>query len=127
MTVKYIPLVLILAVAMVLIAGVVVDGDGKTKYIQQALTIAQGAARAGTNAATGNAVNGDGFDLSSVAAVNAAENYIHDAAATGTVRVVRDQVIVTVDLTYIPKILGDFGFGPMAVQATAAAELIDHN
>ena len=124
---KYIPLVLILAIAMVIIAGVVVDGDGKTQSLQQALTIAQGAARAGTNAATGNAVNGDVFNLSPVAAVNAAQNYIHDAAATGTARVDGDQVIVTVDLIYTPKILGDFGFGPMRVQATAAAELIDQN
>jgi hypothetical protein len=125
--VKYIPLVLILAIAMVIIAGVVVDGDGKTQSLQQALTIAQGAARAGTNAATGNAVNGDAFNLSPVVAANAAENYIHDAAATGTARVAGHQVIVTVDLTYTPKILGDFGFGPMAVHATAAAKLIDQN
>lgn len=124
---KYIPLVLILAVAMVIIAGVVVDGDGKTQSVQQALTIAQGAARAGTNAATGDAVNGDAFSLSPEAAINAAQKYIHDAAATGTVHVSGDQVIVTVDLTYSPKILGDFGFGPMPVQATAAAELIDQN
>jgi hypothetical protein len=125
--VKYIPLVLIIAVGMVIIAGVVVDGDGKTQSLQQALTIAQGAARAGTNAATGDAVNGDAFNLSPVAAVNAAENYIHDTAASGTARVVGDQVVVTVDLTYTPKILGDFGFGRMPVHATAAAELIDQN
>ena len=124
---KYIPLVLILAVGMVIIAGVVVDGDGKTQSLQQALTIAQGAARAGTNAATGDAINGDAFNLSPIAAVNAAENYIQDTAATGTARVVGDQVDVTVDLTYTPKILGDFGFGPMPVRATAAAELIDQN
>jgi hypothetical protein len=124
---KYIPLVLILAVAMVIIAGVVVDGDGKTQSVQQALTIAQGAARAGTNAATGDAVNGDAFNLSPQAAINAAQNYIHDAAAAGTVRVAGDQVIVTVDLTYTPKILGDFGFAPMPVEATSAAELIDQN
>jgi hypothetical protein len=125
--VKYIPLVLILAVAMVIIAGVIVDGDGKTRSLQQALTIAQGAARAGTNAATGDAINGDAFNLSPIAAVNAAQNYIHDTAATGTARVIGDQVIVTVDLTYTPKILGDFGFGPMPVHATAAAKLINAN
>jgi hypothetical protein len=125
--VKYIPLVLILAVAMVIIAGVVVDGDGKTQTLQQALTIAQGAARAGTNAATGNAVNGDAFTLSSDAAITAAENYLHDTAATGTAQVTGDQVIVTVNLTYTPKILGDFGIGPIPVHATAAAELIDQN
>lgn len=124
---KYIPLVLILAVAMVIIAGVVVDGDGKTQTLQQALTIAQGAARAGTNAATGDAINGDAFNLSPIAAADAAQNYIHEAAATGTARVVGDQVVVTVDLTYTPKILGDFGFGPLPVHATAAAELIDQN
>jgi hypothetical protein len=124
---KYIPLVLIFAVAMMIIAGVVVDGAGKSQTVQQALTIAQGAARAGTNAATGTAINGDAFTLSTVTAVHAAETYIHSANATGTARVAGDQVIVTVNLVYTPKILGDFGFNEMPVQATAAAQLIDHN
>lgn len=118
---------LIIAIAMVIIAGVVVDGDGKTQTVQQALTIAQGAARAGTNAATGNAINGDAFDLSPTAAVTAAQNYIQEAGATGNAHIAANQVVVNVNLTYQPKILDDFGFGTMPVQATASAELVDRN
>ena len=124
---KYTPLVVILAVAMILIAGVVVDGDGKTQTVQQSLTIAEGAARAGTNAATGDAINGDAFTLDQAAAVAAAKNYIAAAGATGEVHVEADQVVVTVHLTYIPKVLGDFGFGPIPVQASASAKLVDRN
>ncbi|GAB3033906.1 hypothetical protein GCM10027052_09230 [Parafrigoribacterium mesophilum] len=124
---KYTPLVVILAVAMILIAGIVVDGDGKTQTVQQSLTIAEGAARAGTNAATGEAINGDVFTLNQAAAVAAAKNYIAASGATGEVHVEGDQVVVTIRLTYIPKVLGDFGFAPIPVQASASAKLVDRN
>lgn len=110
-----------------LIAGIVVDGDGKTQTVQQSLTIAEGAARAGTNAVTGNAINGDAFTLSQVAAVTAANHYVATAGATGDARIDDDQIVVTVHLTYTPKILTGFGFGPIPVQATASAKLVDHN
>jgi hypothetical protein len=124
---KYTPLVVILAVAMMLIAGIVVDGDGKTQTMQQSLSIAEGAARAGTNAATGAAINGDAFTLSPAAAVTAADHYIAAAGATGHARIDDGQVIATVHLTYTPKILSGFGFAPMPVKATASAQLVDHN
>jgi hypothetical protein len=120
-------MIVILAIALLLIAGIAVDGDGKTQAVQQSLTIAEGASRSGTNAATGNAVDGDAFTLSSASAVNAAMNYVHAAGATGEAHIDGDQVVVTVDTTYTPKILGTFGFGPMPVQATASARLVDHN
>jgi hypothetical protein len=60
---KFIPMMVILAIAMMAIGGGGGGGgavvDGKTQTLQRALTIAQGAARAGTNAATGNSVNED--------------------------------------------------------------------
>ncbi|RZK81111.1 MAG: hypothetical protein EOO66_29110, partial [Methylobacterium sp.] len=118
---KYTPLIVVLAAALMLIAGIVVDGDGKTQAVQQSLTVAEGAARAGTNAATGNAVNGDAFTLSSAAAVNAANNYIAASGARGEARIQGDQVVVTVQMTYTPKILGTFGIGPLPVLASAAA------
>lgn len=124
---KYIPLTLILAVAMMVIAGIVVDGDGKTRTVQQALTIAEGAARAGTNAATGNAINGDAFTLSPTAASSAANTYIAAAGADGEVSIRDNQVIVTIRLDYQPAILGGFGVGTLPVQATAAARLVDNN
>lgn len=124
---KFIPLMTILAVALMIVAGIVVDGDGKTRTVQQSLTVAQGAARAGTNAATGNAVNGDAFTLSSAAAVRAADNYITAAGATGDARIVNNQVVVTVEMKYVPKILSVIGIGPMPVHASASARLVDGN
>ncbi len=120
---KYVPMWLGFFVALIFIAGIVVDGQGKTQTFQQALTVAQSAARAGTNAATGTSVNGDAFDLSIPAAVSAAENYITAAGATGTVTVNGNEVFVTVDMAYTPRIL--WMIGPLPVQATGSAALID--
>lgn len=120
---KFVPMWLGFLVALIFIAGIVVDGQGKTQTFQQALTVAQSAARAGTNAATGTSVNGDAFDLSIPAAVSAAENYITAAGATGTVTVNGNEVFVTVDMAYTPRIL--WMIGPLPVQATGSAALID--
>ena len=120
---KFVPMWLGFFVALIFIAGIVVDGQGKTQTFQQALTVAQSAARAGTNAATGTSVNGDAFDLSIPAAVSAAENYIPAAGATGTVTVNGNEVFVTVDMAYTPRIL--WMIGPLPVQATGSAALID--
>ena len=120
---KFVPMWLGFFVALFFIAGFVVDGQGKTQTFQQALTVAQSAARAGTNAATGTSVNGDAFDLSIPAAVSAAENYITAAGATGTVTVNGNEVFVTVDMAYTPRIL--WMIGSLPVQATGSAALID--
>ena len=120
---KFVPMWLGFFVALIFIAGIVVDGQGKTQTFQQALTVAQSAGRAGTNAATGTSVNGDAFDLSIPAAVSAAENYITAAGATGTVTVNGNEVFVTVDMAYTPRIL--WMIGPLPVQATGSAALID--
>lgn len=120
---KFVPMWLGFFVALIFIAGIVVDGQGKTQTFQQALTVAQSAARAGTNAATGTSVNGDAFDLSIPAAVSAAENYITAAGATGTVTVNGNEVFVTVDMAYTPRIL--WMIGSLPVQATGSAALID--
>ena len=120
---KFVPMWLGFFVALIFIAGIVVDGQGKTQTFQEALTVAQSAARAGTNAAAGTSVNGDAFDLSIPAAVSAAENYITAAGATGTVTVNGNEVFVTVDMAYTPRIL--WMIGPLPVQATGSAALID--
>jgi hypothetical protein len=124
---KYTPMIVVFAIALMVIAGIAVDGAGKTQTVQQSLTIAEGAARAGTNAATGNAVNGDAFTLSSVAAANAANNYIATSGATGDAIVRDNQVIVTVKMTYTTKILGIIGISTLPAQASAAARLVDRN
>ncbi|CAM5534436.1 hypothetical protein [Leifsonia shinshuensis] len=124
---KFFPMMIILAVALMAVAGVVVDGDGKTQAVQQSLTVAQGAARAGTNAATGYAVDGDAFTLSTGMAVTAANNYIRAAGAQGSAQVVNNQVVVTVETTYRTKFLSLIGIGQLTASANAAARLVDHN
>ena len=110
--------------AMLIIAGFVVDAGGKTQTTQQALTVAQSAARAGTNAATGGSVNGDAFDLSGQMAATAAQNYLAAAGFTGTATVVGPTITVTVDTTYQPRILGIIGLPDVPVTATGSAQLI---
>lgn len=122
---KYIPLVLILAVGLIIAAGVGVDGGGRIETVQRAHTIAQGAARAGTNAATGTAINGDAFTLSAPAATAAAQAFITAAGARGEARLVAGEVEVTVELDYEPRILSTIGIGTLTVDATASARLID--
>lgn len=92
---KFVPLTAVSLVVLILLAGLMVDGGGKTQTLQQALTIAQSAARAGTNAATGNSVSGDAFDLSSQMAATAAQNYLSSAGVSGTAAVAGDTVTVT--------------------------------
>lgn len=124
---KYIPMMTIFAIALMLIAGLVVDGDGKINAAQNSVSIAQGAARAGTNAATGAAVNGDAFDLSGSAAVNAANNFITAAGATGNAELVNNQVVAHVTETYTTVFLPIIGINTLTASATASARLVDQN
>lgn len=109
-------------IVLIIIAGVTTDILGKIQTYQQAFTIAQGAARAGTNAATGTSVNGDAFNLSGPMAVTAAQNYLASAGITGNASVAGDTVTVTVEMTYTPHMLG--ALAPLPVHATGSARLI---
>lgn len=121
---KFTPLFCIAFFVLLIIAGFVVDAGGKTQTTQQALTIAQSAARAGTNAATGTSVNGDAFDLSGQMAATAAQNYLASAGVEGTAAVAGDTVSVTVEMTYQPRILGIIQLGDLPITATGSAQLI---
>lgn len=122
---KFLPMYAVgLLILLGFCTGLVVDGGGQVQTLQQAMTIAQSAARAGTNAATGSSVNGDAFDLSSQMAATAAQNYLASADVAGTVAVAGDTVTVTVEMTYTPRILGSYGLPPIPVEATGSARLI---
>lgn len=109
---------------LIILAGFVTDSLGKIQTLQQALTIAQSAARAGTNAATGSSVNGDAFDLSPQMAATAAQNYLASAGVQGTVQIAGDTVTVTVEMTYQPHMLGPIQLPVIPVEATGSAQLI---
>lgn len=124
---KYIPLGILFAIALMIIAGVVVDGAGKLNAAQDALTIAQGASRAGTNAATGTAINGDAFNLSAPAAITAADNFIAESGTTGSAQLENNQVVVTVHKNYSTIFLRIIGIDTLTANATASATLVDQN
>lgn len=124
---KYIPYVSVIAIALIALTGFLVDQGGALEARQEAITIAQGAARAGTDAANGNAINGDAFQLAGPAALTAANGYI-DAAGpdtTGTTQLRDGRVIVTVHRTYRTIFSAWLGVSSIDVDGTAAARLID--
>ena len=122
---RLLPFTMILWVGILIVAGVVVTGGGITATFQEQLGIAQSAARAATNAATGRSVNGDAFDLNPTMAINAAQNYLVQAGATGETTVDGDTVTVTVTTTYTPVFLGPLAdLAPVNIEATGTARLI---
>lgn len=126
---KYIPYTLLVAIALIVFTGFVVDQGGQIEARQEAITIAQGAARAGTNAITGNAINGDAFDLAGPTAVAAARTYIAEAGpdTTGSAQLRAGALVVTVHRTYRTKLSGWIGINTLDAVGTAAARLIDGN
>lgn len=124
---KYIPYLTIVALALIALTGFLVDQGGALEARQEAITIAQGAARAGTNAASGNAINGDAFQLAGPAAIAAATGYIAAAGpdTTGTAEIRDGLVIVTVHRAYQPRLTTWLGTGTLDMTGTAAARLID--
>lgn len=121
---KFLTWYVMIFIVLVMLAGLTTDSLGKMQTLQQAHTIAQSAARAGTNAATGTSTNGDAFDLSTQMATTAAQNYLASADVRGTVVVNGDTVTVTVNMTYEPHMLGPIGLPPIPVEATGSARLI---
>jgi len=124
---KYAPFMLICAIAVLIFTGLVVDEGGQIGARQVALTIAQGAARAGTNAAGGDAVNGDAFDLSGETAIEAANQYIAAAGngTTGSATIVGGKIIVTVHTVYKTQLSFLVGIDKLPATGIAAAQLID--
>lgn len=121
---KFLTWYVMIFIVLVMLAGLATDSLGKMQTLQQALTIAQSAARAGTNAATGTSTNGDAFDLSTQMTATAAQNYLASADVRGTVTVTGDTVSVTVNMTYEPHMLGPIGLPSIPVEATGSARLI---
>ncbi len=124
---KLYPVVLGIAFTILILAAFVVDQGGQIEAQQRAQTIAQGAARAGTNAASGNAINGDAFDLAAPTAVAAAESYIAAAGGdyTGSATVTGQEITVTVHTTYLTRLAYWVGISELDATGTGSARLID--
>lgn len=114
------------AMAMLLAVGLVVDGGGKIRALQEAEAIAAEAARQGGQAIlAAPAVRGQGAVVDTSAAAAAAQHYLSSAGVQGSVSVVGGaRLEVNTTTTYTPTFLSIAGVGPMSVHGHAEVRLV---
>lgn len=115
---------LLLLVPALLLAGfgLTVDWAGKVQASEQAVVVAQQAARAGANAGASGDLGSSAEQsrLDTVRARQAAQEFLAGSGAQGTVAVTATQVTVNATVTYQPKFLP---VGPLEGEGQGAAEL----
>ena len=112
----------VIALAMLMAAGLAIDGGRKVNALLEASHLADNAARAGAQAVDLDTLrtSGDLRLLPEEAAVRV-DQYLASIGRTGNVTVVGDTVTVTVSLTVDPVLLP---IGPITVTATETAAAI---
>lgn len=120
-------MIVILFVALAALAGIVVDGSAKLEADQNAVALAQEAARAGaTTVAQSSAYSAGSFVVSQQQALDAARSYLI-AAGYGryTVMAVGTRAIrVSVTITEPTRFLSLIGLDSVSCTATATATLV---
>lgn len=112
----------VIALAMLMAAGLAYDGGRKVAALGEASHIAESAARAGAQAVDPAHLRTTGeVMLNPDQAVGLAGDYLADVGHTGQVTVAADQVTVTVTITVNPALLP---VGEMVVSATETATAI---
>ncbi|GHC88231.1 pilus assembly protein TadG-related protein [Streptomyces flavofungini] len=115
------------AVVMLLLLAVLVDGGRLMMADADADDIAAEAARAAGQEVNGpDAITGEGTRADPQKAVAAAQAFLADAGAKGSVWVAGDgqSITITVHDTYNPLLLGGFGYSRMQVAAQADVTLV---
>lgn len=115
--------VVIVAITMLLLAGLVLDGGLALAAKVRAIGEAQEAARAGAQAIDLTAYRADGtLRLVPQQANIAAHNYLAAAGHTGTVSIAGNTVNVTVSITQPTQLLGLAGISSITVTGTGQAQ-----
>lgn len=115
----------VIAAALVILLGVVVDGGAKLHAMQSAQATAREAARAGGQAVQASAViRGQDPVADPAQAVAAAQAYLAAAGAPGSVEVAGDSLVVTAEESWSPTFLGAIGIGPQTETGQADARLV---
>jgi Flp pilus assembly protein TadG len=119
-------MLLALFVALVALAGVVIDGGAKLNQAENATAIAQEAARAGAGMVNqANAYSTGSFTVDQGQAIAAAEQYLASAGYHGTVSPVgADSIAVTVTVTSPTRVLSIIGIDSMTSTGSATASLV---
>jgi hypothetical protein len=114
--------VVVFTLALILMAGLVLDGGLTLAAKVQAIDDAQAAARAGAQAIDLPTYRATGqITLDPAEATTDADNYLAAAGHTGTVAVNGDQVTVTVTITQPTQILDIAGIDHLIVTGTGTA------
>lgn len=118
--------VVTMAVSLLLVVGLVVDGGGKIRALQRANTAADEAARAGGQAIIEpRAVKGNGAQLDLVAAKIAAQQYLSAAGIEGQASLVDGtRLKVTTTTTYKPIFLGLMGVEKLTTSGESTVRLV---
>jgi Flp pilus assembly protein TadG len=120
-------MIVVLFVALAALAGIVVDGGAKLAASQDAVALAQEAARAGATTVDTSSAYGQGaFVVDQQLALMAARSYLTAAGAHRyTVRPAGSEAItVTVTITEPTRFLGLIGVDSFACTGTATALLV---
>lgn len=115
-----------LFVALIALAGIVIDGGAKLNQAENATAIAQEAARAGAGMVNqANAYSTGSFTVDQGQAIAAAQGYLASAGYHGTVTPVGTESIeVTVTVTGPTRVLSIIGIDSMTSTGSATASLV---
>jgi Flp pilus assembly protein TadG len=116
----------VLFVALLAMAGIVIDGGAKLNAAENATAIAQEAARAGAGMVNRSSALATGnFVVAPGQAVAAARTYLARTGHQGTVTLVgNDSIRVTVTITEPTKVLSLIGIDSMTSTGSATAVLV---
>lgn len=112
-------------VTLIVVIGLVVDGAGKVQLATEAQNVASSAARAATNAISGETIDGQELSIDSLLAEQTAYDYIESAGFSGTVTVSGSTITVTTTGSYATRYVSLIGISTLTVTGTATASLID--
>lgn len=119
--------VVLFAVAMLSVAGLVIDGGYALGAKREAMNCAEQAARAGADALDQASLRSGETRVDAGRAVGAAQAYLSRVGATGSVSVSGGEVTVVVTDHQKTAILSAVGISTLPIKATATAESIDAN
>jgi len=119
-------MLVVLFVALIALAGIVIDGGAKLNQAENATAIAQEAARAGAGMVNqSQALSTGSFTVDQSQAVAAAEQYLASAGYHGSVTPVGTESIqVTVTVTSPTRVLSIIGIDSMTSTGSATASLV---
>jgi Flp pilus assembly protein TadG len=116
----------VLMVALLALAGLVIDGGRKLNEAENAYAIAQEAARAGAGQVDTSVAYGSGvFRVDQARAITAAQDYLASAGYQGSVTADgTDAIRVSVTVTQQTAVLSLIGIDTMSSTGTAVASLV---